>query len=85
MKRTRHTAEQIISKLKTVEQLIALVKTVSHLCRVIELTPPTCHSWRQQFGGMQAEEALGACCALITPGFPPPPLNLPRYQRLQWF
>ena len=57
MKRTRHTAEQIIRKLKTVEQLIAQGKTVADVCRVIEVTQPTYHLWRQQYGGMQAEEA----------------------------
>ena len=57
MKRTRHTAEQIIRKLKTAEQLIAQGKTVVEVCRVIEVTQPTYHRWRQQYGGMQAEEA----------------------------
>jgi Transposase len=32
-------------------------KTVADVCRVIEVTQPTYHRWRQQFGGMQAEEA----------------------------
>jgi len=57
MKRTRHTAEQIIRKLKSAEQLIAQGKTVVEVCRVIEVTQPTYHRWRQQYGGMQAEEA----------------------------
>ena len=57
MKRIRHTAEQIIRKLKTAEQLIAQGKTVADVCRVIEVTQPTYHRWRQQYGGMQAEEA----------------------------
>ena len=52
--RTRHTAEQIIRKLKSAEQLIALGKTVPDVCRVIEVTQPTYHRWRQQYGGMQA-------------------------------
>jgi transposase-like protein len=57
MKGTRHTAEQIIRKLKTAEQLIAHSKTVADVCRVIVVTQPTYHRWRQQYGGMQAEEA----------------------------
>jgi putative transposase len=40
MKRTRHTAEQIIRKLKTAEQLIAQGKTVADVCRVIEVAQP---------------------------------------------
>lgn len=57
MKRTRHTAEQTIRKLKTAEQLIAQGKTAADVCRVIEVTQPTYHRWRQQYGGMQAEDA----------------------------
>ena len=41
----------------TAEQLIAQGKTVADVCRVIEVTQPTYHRWRQQYGGMQAEEA----------------------------
>ena len=61
MKRIRHTAEQIIRKLKTAEQLIAQCKTV------VEVWPrhrgdaadvsPLAAAIRQQYGGMQAEEA----------------------------
>jgi hypothetical protein len=57
MKRTTHTAEQIIRKLNTAEQLIAQGKIVAEVCRVIEVKQPTYHRWRQQYGGMQAEEA----------------------------
>ena len=41
MKRARHTAEQVIRKLKTAEQLIVQGKTVTEVCRVIEVTQPT--------------------------------------------
>ena len=57
MKRIRHTAEQIIRKLKTAEQLIAQCKPVADVCRAIEVTQPSYHRWKQQYGGMQAEEA----------------------------
>jgi putative transposase len=57
MKRIRHTAEQIIRKLKMAEQLIAQGKTVSDVCRAIEVTQTTYHRWKQQYGCMQAEEA----------------------------
>jgi len=41
MKRTCHTPEQIIRKLKTAEQLIAQGKTVSDVCRALEVSQPT--------------------------------------------
>jgi hypothetical protein len=45
MKRARHTAEQIIRKLKTDEQLIAQGKTIVKVYRVIAMTQPTYHRW----------------------------------------
>jgi transposase-like protein len=56
MKRIRHTAEQIIRKLKTAEQLIAQGKSVADVCRALEVSQPT-YDLKQQYGGMQAEEA----------------------------
>jgi putative transposase len=50
MKRTRHQAEQIIRKLNTAEPLIDQANTVADLCRVIEVTQPTDHRWRQPYG-----------------------------------
>jgi transposase-like protein len=59
MKRTRHTAEQIIRKLKTAEQLIAQGKTVADVCRVIEVTQPTFHRWWHAGRGGKAADAAG--------------------------
>lgn len=50
MKRPRHTAEQIIRKLRAAEQLITQGKTVAEGCRVIEVTQLTYHRWRQLMG-----------------------------------
>jgi putative transposase len=57
MKRTRHTPEQIIRKLKIADQLLAQGQTVAEACRVLEVSQTTCHRWRQLYGGMMAEEA----------------------------
>jgi putative transposase len=57
MKGTRHTPEQIIRKLKTSDHLIAQGQTVAEACRVLEVSKPTYHRWRQLYGGMKAEES----------------------------
>ena len=57
MKRIRQIAEYIIRKLKTVEQLIAHGMTVADVCHAIEVTQPTYHRRKQQYGGMQAKDA----------------------------
>jgi hypothetical protein len=56
MKRTRHTAELILRKLKISKHLIALGKSDVDVCLVIEVTQATYYRWRQDYGGMQAEE-----------------------------
>ena len=57
MKRKRQTTEQIIRKLKTADQLLAQGQTVADACRVLEVSQPTYHRWRQLYGGMKATEA----------------------------
>jgi len=59
MKPIRHTGEQIIRKFKTAEQLIAQGKTVVEVCRVIEVTQPTYHRWRQQYVGCRPRKPGG--------------------------
>ena len=51
-------ARRASAKQWTAEQLISQDKTVAEVCRVIEVAQPTYRRWRQQYGGMQAEEAL---------------------------
>jgi len=43
MKRTRHTPEQILPKLKTAQQLIAQGTTVADAFRALEVPQPTFH------------------------------------------
>jgi len=43
MKRTRHTPEKIIRKLKTAEQLLAQGKTVADVCRQGRLKVASSH------------------------------------------
>jgi hypothetical protein len=57
MKRTKYTVEQIIRKLKTAKQLIVQGKSVADVCRVIDVLPPSYNRRRQQYGGMQVEQA----------------------------
>jgi putative transposase len=57
MKRTRHTPESIICKLKMADQLIAQGKTGAEVCGVLEVAYPTYHRWRQLYCGLTVEEA----------------------------
>ena len=57
MKRTRHTPEQIIQKLREAEAMLAAGKTVAQVVQALGVSEPTFNRWRSQYGGMKAEEA----------------------------
>ncbi len=57
MKRRRHTPEQIIRKLREAERLIGEGKTIPEAAKAIEISEQTYHRWRNQYGGMKADDA----------------------------
>ncbi len=57
MKRRRHTPEQVIRKLREAERLLAEGKTTVEVARHLEISENTYHRWRNQFGGMKADDA----------------------------
>jgi putative transposase len=52
----RHTAEQIIKKLREADTMLAAGKTIGQVVQVLEVSEQTFHRWRNQYGGMKAEE-----------------------------
>jgi len=57
MKRRRHTPEQIVRKLAEGEKLLGEGKPVDEVVRHLEITESTWHRWRNQYGGMKADDA----------------------------
>ena len=57
MKRRRHTPEQVIRKLAEGEKLLAEGKNIDEVVRHLEITESTWHRWRNQYGGMKANDA----------------------------
>jgi transposase-like protein len=53
----RHTAEQIIRKLREADTMLAAEKTIGQVVQALEVSEQTFHRWRNQYGGMKAEEA----------------------------
>ena len=52
----RHTAEQIIRKLREADTMLAAGKTIGQVVQVLEVSEQTFHRWRNQYGGMKSEE-----------------------------
>jgi putative transposase len=57
MKQRRHTPEQVIRKLAEGEKLLAKGKTIEEVSRHLEISEQTWHRWRNQYGGMKADDA----------------------------
>jgi transposase-like protein len=57
MKGKKHQPEQIIKKLREADAMISAGKTIGQVCQALEVSEQTFHRWRNQYGGMKAEEA----------------------------
>jgi transposase-like protein len=53
----KHTPEQVIRKLREAEAELANGATVAHICQKLGVSEPTLHRWRNQYGGMKADDA----------------------------
>ncbi len=58
MKRTRHTPEQVIRKLRDAERMLAEGKELPEVCRALEISVQTFHRWQKQYQGMRREEVV---------------------------
>lgn len=57
MKKRRHTPDQIVRKLRIADQLQAEGKEQAEIAKHLEVAEATLHRWRNQFGGMKANDA----------------------------
>ena len=56
-RRRRHTPEQIIRKLREADRMLAEGSQIADVARHLEVTEATYHRWRNQYGGMKADDA----------------------------
>lgn len=57
MKKKRHSPEQIIKKLREAEGVLSSGKTIGEACQQLGVSEQTFHRWRNQYGGMKADDA----------------------------
>ena len=55
--RRRHTAEQIIHKLREAEVALAQGATIKAACKQLEITEQTYYRWRKEYGGLGVDQA----------------------------
>jgi len=57
MAKKRHTAEQIISKLREAEVLLGKGMKIAQVCRKLGVTEQTYYRWRKEYGGLRTDQA----------------------------
>ncbi len=56
MKRRHHTPEQIVRKLREADRLLSEGSSMVQVCKHLEITEQTYYRWRNQYGGMKADD-----------------------------
>ena len=56
MARKRHTAEEVVTKLRQVDVLTAQGQPVAEAIRTIGVTEVTYYRWRQEYGGLKGDQ-----------------------------
>ena len=56
MAKKRHTAEQVIAKLREAEVLLAKSTKMPQVCRKLGVTEQTYYRWRKEYGGVRTDQ-----------------------------
>ena len=56
-RRKRHTPEQVVRKLGQADRLLADGADVAAVCRELGVSEQTYYRWRNQYGGLKADDA----------------------------
>jgi putative transposase len=54
----RHSPEQVVRKLRDADAMLNAGKDLAAVLQTLEVSEQTYHRWRNQYGGMKAEEAV---------------------------
>src|SRR3954469_16030530 len=57
VKQRRHTPEQVIRKLREGDRMLGEGRSIAEVAKALEISEPTYHRWRNQYGGMKADDA----------------------------
>lgn len=57
MGRKRHSAEEIVNKLRAADVEIAKGGTVTSVCKLLAISEQTYYAWRREYGGLKVDQA----------------------------
>jgi putative transposase len=56
MKKSKHTAEQIIRKLRDAEAQLAAGAAVPDVCKTLGISEASYYRWKREYGGMHVDQ-----------------------------
>jgi putative transposase len=57
MSKKRHTAEEIVNKLRRADVELAKGQSVAAVCKLLGITEQTYYRWRREYGGLKVDQA----------------------------
>jgi putative transposase len=57
MGRKRHSAEEIVNKLRHADVELAKGSTVTGVCKLLAISEQTYDAWRREYGGLKVDQA----------------------------
>ena len=57
MSKKKHTAEEVVTKLREAEVLLAKGQSIAEVCRQLMISDQTYYKWRREYGGLQVDQA----------------------------
>ncbi|NQY41717.1 MAG: IS3 family transposase [Henriciella sp.] len=57
MARKRHSAEEIVNKLRQAEVELSKGSSIASVCKLLGVTEQTYYRWRKEYGGLKADQA----------------------------
>nr|WP_284306052.1 transposase [Mobilicoccus caccae] len=64
--RKRHTPEQVVRKLGQADRMLADGSDIAAVCRELGISEQTYYRWRNQYGGLKADDAKTALALVAS-------------------
>ena len=56
MAKRRHSAEQIVTKLRRIDVVVGPGRTVAQACKECEISEQSYYRWRNEYGGLKSDQ-----------------------------